>query len=103
MAEKIDECVPRTHRHGRSIVAHTRCTISLTKNPIPSDNLKVMIETLSTSGAENAAQVVVRQQELDHLRKKNKATTDSHKVQSRKVLSKALLVSSQEIVRLRGD
>lgn len=61
MAEKIDECVPRTPRHGKSIVAHTRRTIALIKNPTSSGSLKVMIGKLSTSAAENAAQVVVLQ------------------------------------------
>jgi hypothetical protein len=46
---------------------------------------------------------VVLQQELDYLRKKSKAERDSSKVHSKKILSKALVVSSEDVVRLRTE
>jgi hypothetical protein len=100
--EKRDSTIPRTPRHGKSIASHTKHTLALLNEDTPKKkHAKAMVQKLAIAAAEAAAQVVVLQQELDYLRQKNKAATDSLKVHSRKVLSKALVVTAEEVVRLR--
>lgn len=103
-AEKKQALGPRTPRHGKSISIHTKRTIALVGNATPSRKLaQIMVEKLGLAAEESSAEVVVLWQELAYLRKKEKANSDSSRVQSRAVLSKALVVTTDEVVRLRNQ
>lgn len=103
-AEKAELVMPRTPRHGKTITTHTKRTLALIGGAAATPNrllAKTMVEKLSLVAAENAAEVIILKQELEYLRKKNKAAADSSKVKSKAVLSKALVVTTEEVVRLR--
>ncbi|KAH0604038.1 uncharacterized protein H6S33_007069 [Morchella sextelata] len=103
-AEKAELLIPRTPHHGKRIATHTKWTPALMGGAAATPDrvlAKIMVEKLSLAAAENAAEVIILKQELEYLRKKNKAAVDSSKVKSKAVLSKVLVVTTEEVVRLR--
>lgn len=90
----------RTAGHGKSIASHTRRTRALI--PVNSD-IHVMVQKQATGAAEAAAEIIILKQALEYLWKKNKAATDALKTHSRKVLSKALVISASDVIRLRSQ
>lgn len=104
--EIIQGSIPRTPRHGKSIASHSRRTLALDlicANTSAGKHLKSMVEKLVIGAVNAAAAVVVLKQELESLRQKNMAATDSIKVQSRKVLLRVRVVSASVVVQLREN
>ncbi|KAH0603204.1 uncharacterized protein H6S33_008208 [Morchella sextelata] len=102
-AEKAELLIPRTPRHGKTIATHTKWTLALMGAAATPYRVlaKIMVEKLSLAAAENAAEVIILKQELEYLRKKKKAAVDSSKVKSKAVLSKALVVTTEEVPEQR--
>lgn len=95
---------PRTPYHGKSLASHTRHTVALFKSKSPSSShQKLMVEKLARAAEKATAENVILWSEIERLQEQSVAVAGIVKTKSRKVLSRALLVSAEDVVRLREE
>jgi len=95
---------PRTPYHGKSLASHTRHTVSLFKSQSPStSHQKLMVEKLARAAEKATAENVILRSEIERLQQQTIQVAGIVKTKSRKVLSRALLVSAEDVVRLREE
>jgi len=96
--------IPRTPYHGKSLASHTRRTVALFQKNTPSassSHQKTMVEKLARAAECATAENVILREEVKKLRSRGAITNEVGKTKSRKVLSKALIVSVDDVIRLR--
>ena len=95
---------PRTPYHGKSLASHTRHTVALFKGKSPStSHQKLMVEKLARAAEKATAENVILRSEIERLQQQTVAVAGIVKTKSQKVLSRALLVSAEDVVRLREE
>lgn len=105
-APKSEPGLPSTPQNGRRVFFHTRKTMSLFEGKsFQSVYKKAMVTKLANAAALSNAELVLLKEEIKRLEKNLKATkiNNTAKVKSRKVLSKALVVTVEEVIRLREE
>lgn len=94
---------PRTPHHGKSILTHTRKTMALFQGKTPqSAYRKMMVKKLADAAAKNTAENIILHEEIRKLREKSVISGGLAKIKSRKVLTKALVVSVEIVLELRA-
>ena len=94
--------VPATPAHGRSIIIHGRRTLKALPDATPrSQYNKLLVEKLVNAAARATADNVVLAMENLTLRQKATSAADRAKTRSRKELSKAQVISSANVVKIR--
>ena len=96
--------IPRTPYHGKSLASHTPRTVALFQRNSPSassSHQKTMVEKLARAAERATAENVILREEVKKLRSRGAITSEIGKTKSRKVLSKALIVTVEDVIRLR--
>lgn len=96
--------IPRTPYHGISLASHTRRTVALFQRNSPSassSHQKTMVEKLALAAERATAENVILREEVKKLRSRGAITSEIGKTKSRKVLSKALIVTVEDVIPLR--
>jgi len=95
---------PNTPYHGKTILIHTRRAIALVNRDSPTGKKHIkMYEKLAKSAESATAKNIILKEEI--LRRKAQAISQSQsmKVKSRKVLTKAVIISADDIIKLREE
>jgi len=102
--KKHEFFVPGTPKHGRSILIHGRKTLAA----LPQSTLKrhynhALVEKLFNAAAQAKADNIILTIENQNLRSKATSAADKEKTKSRKEMSKARVISVQDVLRIRQD
>lgn len=101
-AIRVGFTIPATPTHGRSILMHGRRTMNLLPDGTPLSKLKRgMVQKLVTAAAAAIADNVILVTENTRLRKRAMTAEEKQKSKSRKHLSKARVISAEDVVRLQ--
>ncbi|KAG0126838.1 hypothetical protein HOY82DRAFT_542385 [Tuber indicum] len=96
--------VPNTPYHGKSIFIHTRRAIALLDKNSPTSKRHIsMVEKLAKSAESATAENVILKEEIRQLKALTASRNQSMKVKSRKVLTKAVVISAEDIIKLREE
>ena len=96
--------VPVTPRHGRSILIHGRKTLNaLPKSTPRSQYNHALVTKLLNSAARATADNIILAIENANLREKATSVADRAKTKSRKEMSKARVISVEDVLRLRHE
>jgi len=96
--------VPGRPKHGRSILIHGRKTLAaLPQSTLKSRYNHALVEKLSNAAAQAKADNVILTIENQILRSKATSAADKEKTRSRKEMSKARVISVQDVLRICQD
>jgi len=96
--------VPATPRHGRAIMIHGRRLLHVLPRQTPQSKHRFeMVQKLLKAAARATAENVILNVENENLRRKATAEEDMVKTRSRKELSKAQVVTVEDVVRIRDE
>ena len=96
--------VPATPRHGRAIMIHGRRLLHALPCQTPQSKHRFeMVQKLLKAAARATAENVILNVENENLRRKATAEEDMVKTRSRKELSKAQVVTVEDVVRIRDE
>lgn len=99
---RVGFCIPATPTHGRSILMHGRRTMNLLPDGTPLSKFKRgMVEKLVTAATAAIADNVILMTENTRLRKKAMTAEEKQSSKSRKHLSKARVISAEDVIRLQ--
>jgi hypothetical protein len=91
----------RTPYYGKSLASHTCHTVALFKGQSPStSHQKLMVEKLARAAETATAENVILWSEIERLQQQTVEVAGIVKTRSRKMLSPALLVTAENVVRL---
>ena len=96
--------VPKTPKHGRSILIHDRKTLATLPKSTPKSRYhQALVEKLFNTAAQAKADNVILTIENQNLRSKATSAADKEKTKSRKEMSKAQVISVQDVLRIREE
>ena len=96
--------VPATPGHGRAIMIHGRRTLKVLPRQTPTSKYSyAMVEKLLKAAEKATAENVILSVENANLRRKATAAEDRQKTRSRKELSKAQVITAEDVVRIRRE
>jgi len=102
--KKHEFFVPGTPKHGRSILIHGRKTLAaLPQSTLKSRYNHALVEKLFNAAAQAKADNVILTIENQNLHSKATSAADKEKTKSRKEMSKARVISVQDVLRIRQD
>lgn len=94
---------PHRPHHGKSILTHMRKPKALFQEKTPqSAYRKMMVKRLANAAAKNTTENIILHEEIRKLRQKSVIWDGLAKIKSRKVLTKALVVSVEIVLELRA-
>ena len=103
-ATKPEFRTPATPSHGRSILIHGRKTLNALPNSTPKSKYNhALVTKLLNAAARATADNVIRAIENATLREKATSAADRAKTKSRKEMSKARVISAEDVLRLRHE
>ena len=102
--KKQEFLVPKTPKHGRSILIHGRKTLAALPKSTPKSRYHhALVEKLFNAAAQAKADNVILTIENQNLRSKATSAADKEKTKSRKEMSKARVISVQDVLRIREE
>ena len=103
-ATKPEFRIPATPSHGRSILIHGRKTLNALPNSTPKSKYNhALVTKLLNAAARATADNVILAIENATLREKATSAADRAKTKSRKEMSKARVISAEDVLRLRHE
>ena len=96
--------VPATPGHGRAILIHGCKTLNVLPRGTPHSKYSYqLVQKLFKAAAKATAENVILSVENQTLRRKATAAEDRQKTQSRKEMSKAQVITVEDVVRIRAE
>ena len=96
--------VPATLGHGRAILIHGRKTLNVLPRGTPNSKYYYqLVQKLFKAAAKATAENVILTVENQTLRRKATAAEDRQKTRSRKEMSKAQVITVEDVVRIRAE
>jgi len=104
VSKKHEFFVPKTPKHGHSILIHGRKTLAALPKSTPKSHYNhALVEKLFKKAAQAKADNVILTIEIQNLHNKATSAIDKEKTKSRKEMSKARVISVQDVLRIREE